>query len=361
MNKKILSVVIGSCLAIVGCGGGDESNSSNSKSNNSSFTGGWGLPDGATFNDVKPLLDDVDPVILKADANNGDGGYVRRSTNFSSNCDGNTAYWSNHFELGVGGDSVKVENVQNIAAMLEVSLKHIASKLDMLPEDLIRNAYGSNTADGRKRLGFCILPGKGSVGGGHGNEIVSYELHTHGVEYQYSIIKHELAHIVDSQLKSNEYGYNLGPFAWFIEGFAEHVSGSGYYNVSDWQKKHEELSPNTNIVKNDGALNGGYEAYTLYATMTYYLREQGLGDQAFLNFIKKDRWHDQGQTVITCNPHDLPSYGETTGACDIPQGADEVWIKHFEDAIAEGGGELTSYADFEENYYEYVTNWLSSK
>lgn len=357
LNRYV--TLAGVALLLMGCG--DDETSSGGGGH--SFDHGWGITPGTSYSSVQSRINAVPKVTVKTIDN---GEYVTRSRHMETQCGpehigaDSTAYVSTHFELGVANNSIPLSDIQRIAGMVEVSLEMIAEELNYLPSDLISHAH--TDSHGEKRLGVCIIPGKTTNASGHGNEMVVSQSNTRGGVYEFTLFKHELGHLIDSQFNNNEFSYNLTP-NWWVEGFAENVAGIRPLSLSDWQSLHQKYAGDQNIVTTGGA-QGGYAAYALYSTMVAYLRERGLNDEAFLDFVQSDRWHTEGTTDYdpenSCQYQVPANYGETTGACVEPFGIMNVFKAQFDAVTARSGGELASFDDFENNYYQLISDWLSS-
>ncbi len=366
MNTKysLATMMLVSLVALTGCIEDDEdSNGSSDKS--SAFTQGWGITEGTSYNDVQSRINSVPAVALKTIDN---GTYVTRSSTYSTKCgpehlgDNSMAYWSTHFEIGMSDPSIALSDVQRLAAMAEVSLEMIAQELNVSADDLIRHTH--TDSQGNQRFGICVISGSSSNGSGHGSELVFSQSNNHGGVYEFTLVKHELGHLIDSQLNNNEFAINLYP-GWWVEGLAEMISGTEPLSLSQWQSLHSKYSQNSNIVTLAEASTGGYEAYPLYYTMVHYLRERGWGPENFMSFVKTDRWHSDEVTDFDPDNYcasTVPSnYGATTGSCMPPHDIETIYAQRFDATSISSGGEVQSLQHFEENYYQLISDWLASR
>ena len=144
--------------------------------------------------------------------------------------------------------------MQRIAAIAEVSLEMIADHLNRQPAELIKHSH-------LDQLGICLKQGRGTTAGGHGSELTAYQSNNHGGVYEFSLLKHELAHLIDSQMNGNQRAYNMVP-GWFVEGMAEVIAGAQPMSAKNWNAKHEKY--NNNMVGYYSDNLGGYDDYDLF-------------------------------------------------------------------------------------------------
>ncbi|WP_413112029.1 hypothetical protein [Thaumasiovibrio sp. DFM-14] len=362
MNNKSLFAILTMAM-LSGCNANEDSSGG---SGGHRFDQGWGVTPGTSYSSIQSRINAIPSVVRKTVDN---GYYVTRSRHMGTACgpehnigSDSAAYNSAHFELGIDNKRIPLSDIQRIAGIVEVSLEMIAEELNVLPRDLISHAH--TDSNGEQRLGVCILSGKSSNGAGHGNEMVVSQSNTHGGVYEFTLLKHELAHLIDSQFNNNEFAYNLTP-NWWVEGFAENVTGTKPLSKSAWQSQHKKYVGDQNIVTLGGAPTGGYEAYSLYSTMVAYLRNKGLTEEAFFEFVQSDRWHADGTTNFdpegSCKGQVPSNYGLTTGSCGAFSDVMAIFSNRFNYVSGRSGGELSGFDDFETNYYQLISDWLSSR
>ncbi len=339
MNKKLLVAMISACI-LAGCG----SDSSGDSGDGGSVANlGWGAQN-MSMSEVETLIVAV-PGISNKPASEDGGQYYQRSFMSTFKCEGDTAYWSEHFEIAGVDNKVEYSKLQRIAARAEVNLKMYADELGVSPELLI-------TAAVHNRIGICVEAESGSHGSAYASELSLYSDNPYGGIYEYQLHKHELAHIIDAQFNHNQSASHLTP-GWWVEGFAEYASGSKVLSHQEWVDAHNQYADGINIIENGGA-NGGYKAYSLYATIVAYLYEQGFGEADFKAFVKTDKWHVDSALDLSGCPE------INTGACNLPVNVEEQFVKRF-DQIASNHNEPSSFIDFRDNYKTYIENWLKAK
>ncbi len=368
MNLKysLTAMILVSLTTLTGCFEEDDNQESQSSSDKSStFSQGWGITPGTSYDTIQSRINAVPAVAIKTI----DGGtYVTRSNTQSTNCgpehigSQSIAYWSTHFEIGVSNQSIPVSDVQRLAAMAEVSLEMIAHELNVSTHSLIKHTH--TDSQGNKRLGLCVISGSSSIGSGHGSELVLSQSNNYGGVYEFTLVKHELGHMIDSQFNNNEFAYNLYP-GWWAEGLAEMIAGTVPLSATEWSSLHSQYVQEGNIVTTGDATSGGYDAYPLYYTMVHYLRERGWGPENFMSFVKSDRWHADGTTDFDpenyCASTVPSNYGATTGSCMPPQNIQSSYTQRFDAISLSSGGEVQSLQHFESNYYQLISDWLVSR
>ncbi|MFG1591923.1 hypothetical protein [Halobacteriovorax sp. CON-3] len=312
---------------------------------------GWGAS-GLSIEKVKSKMNMVPAISAKPSSTDG-GIYISRTQHYEEPaCHGRPAFWSDHFEIAADSDSVPRSILQKIVAMAEVNLEMFAGHLNLNNTDLITVAYGG-------RIGICVLNRTSSHGSGHGSALVVSAYNSNadnGFSYEYTLHKHELMHILDSQFNHNEHGFNVTP-GWWVEGLAELSSGAPILSAKQWASYHSKYAPSRNIVADGQAESGSYNAYPLYTTIVAYLQSQGLGTSGFKLFMQTDRWH--GLDTIDTAP--CPSDRFFTGACVAPANVMNNFEYQFNDILNSSTSPLSSYGEFETSYYNLVLNWLQNR
>lgn len=357
-TKHLLAVSLMATMLITGCNSDKKDNRDHGSGGSHRFDLGWGISQGTPFSEIQKRIDAVPNIVPKTEDN---GEYVRRSINQASVCNGsdpangNPAFISKHFEIS-SNKPIPEKDLQRIAAIAEVSLEDIARELNIQsPKDLIVHSH-------RRQLGICITAGTGSNGGGHGSELTARQNHPHGIEYEFTLLKHEIGHLIDSQFNQNQYDFNLYP-GWWSEGIAEVIAGSSALSASAWNSQHNDYFGDGNIVNGDDLNDGvnGYAAYDLYSTMVLYLQEQGWDKEALYDFFQSDKWHLDGiPDTDTCRGTGNLHIVDYTGSCSRPDNGDEAFAARF-DEFSKKVGEVKSFEHFRDNYRELVSDWLSSK
>ncbi|UTV28367.1 hypothetical protein [Photobacterium atrarenae] len=343
MNKTSL-LALSVVLALAGCTEEDKNDDIKGKAL------GWGATDSTSFAEIQQRIDAV-PALTPKSISQDSGLYVDRSNNILVDCSARPAYTSAHFEIAGENDNIPLADMQRIAAIAEVSLDMIASHLNLAPAALIKHSHFN-------KLGICLKEGTNSVAGGQGSEISAFQRNTHGGVYEFGLLKHELAHIIDSQMNGNQRGYNINP-SWFVEGMAEFITGKQPMALKTWYAKHEKYN-NTMLDFTTGNL-GGFDDYDLFATAIHYLAEKGWGPGYVEAFFQSDRWHvNSTPTQNGCEGFvgDGVNY---TGDCVMSDELETAFATRFDEISAKANGEVTSFAQFQQTYATAIPRWLESR